>query len=291
MWFRFCCLFCCLWPGLAASAQTSTPGTTIFALPDYPGVIPNLDCSLLDGSIKVIGEDRKDLLITLETADSPENPEHQKQVKQAEALGLKEVLVGHRGEGTLDNYYIDISPHTPEQGVVVTLRVPRLFNLALNVIGEGSIEVSNVIGILEIDTIKGDIVLEQVGGNVNAHSIHGNVSVSLGTAYGLTDGGSVFSYSGKVHFTMPSDMPAAISVIAMQGKLFSDFDQTWTIERFSDSLFDERIHYLTHLAMGITHTLTVGNGQGPKYIVNATENDVFVKKGPPRTRTKSGKEI
>ena len=163
-----------------------------------------------NGGIKVIGEDRTDVLIRSCVQAWGSNDE------VARAI-VSNIRVNTSGIVKADG---------PEDGWSVSYeaRVPKDSNLKLNA-HNGGISIKSVEGSLEFETTNGGVSLTNVAGDVRGKTTNGGVNVSLyGNSWRGT-GLDVATTNGGVNLTVPQGYAANIETGTVNGGFKSDIPE------------------------------------------------------------------
>ncbi len=162
-----------------------------------------------NGGIKVVGENRADILIrACVQAWAKSEEEAQNSVK---SVRIETGSVIQASNTTDDNWSVSYQ-----------ILVPRNTNLKLTA-NNGGISIDSVEGNLEFETKNGGVSVKNVGGNVRGRTQNGGVKVSLsGNAFNGS-GLDVETKNGGVKLELPSNYAANIETGTVNGGFKSDF--------------------------------------------------------------------
>jgi hypothetical protein len=186
----------------------------------YPGKPYSLKANLVEGSIKVMSYDGKDIIINVTPVEGEEE-EGSKAVEN----GMKRISVSGGYEVTAkeaDNT-ITISTGNPMKTVNLDLKIPQDVKLKLGTVNNGSIVVENIRGELEVSNVNDEIRLLNISGSVVANTVNGDVTVT----FSAVDPKAPMAFStlnGDVSVTLPADTKANLKLKSDMGDVFTDFD-------------------------------------------------------------------
>lgn len=162
-----------------------------------------------NGGIKVIGEDRSDILVrACVQAWAKTEGEAQSAVR---SIRIETGSIIQASETGADN-----------SSVSFELRVPRSTNLKLTA-NNGGISIDSVNGNLEFETKNGGVKLNSVGGSVKGRTQNGGVKVSLAGNAWNGSGLDVETQNGGVKLELPKNYAANIETGTVNGGFTSDF--------------------------------------------------------------------
>lgn len=179
-----------------------------------------LKVEIINGSIKVVGYDGKDIMIDAVSIDKNE-----KKTNKERADGMRRIATNSGFELTAKEHNNTVTVGIDKVNIVVniTIKVPRKFSLKLSTINEGNILVENVNGNLEVSNINGNIKLKSVAGSVVANTINDDIVVNFTNITANTPM-AFTSLNGDVDITFPATIRANVKLKSEMGEVFSDFD-------------------------------------------------------------------
>jgi hypothetical protein len=214
------------------SAQSETKEQLTVPLSD-PGKPYKLDVGLVNGSIKVVGYEGKDILIDVQSGS--EKPRKNKEGVNVNVNGNKDHGSTTGMKRINSNSGLDVSAEEKNNKVTVhsdswkgaitlIIKVPQnASSIKLRTVNDGDISVSNVSGELEISNVNGAIRLTDISGSAVANTVNGNVVVNFKNidskaAMAFT------SLNGNVDVTFPAGLKANLKLKSDMGEMFTDFD-------------------------------------------------------------------
>jgi hypothetical protein len=185
-----------------------------------PGKPYTLKVHLVEGSIKVVSYDGKDIIINVTPKEGEEEGE-----SKATENGMKRISTSGGYEITAkeaDNT-ITVNNSNPNKAVNLDLKIPQDVKLKLGTVNNGNIEVENVRGEVEVNNVNDEIKLTNISGSVVANTVNGDVTVT----FNMVDPKAPMAFStlnGDVKVTLPADTKANLKLKSDMGDVFSDFD-------------------------------------------------------------------
>lgn len=184
-----------------------------------PGQPYTLKVHLVEGSIKVVSYEGKDILINVTSGTDEEEKSN------AIENGMKRISKSGGYEVTAkeaDNT-VTVSTSNPNKEINLDLKIPQDVKLKLGTVNNGDIEVENVRGELEVNNVNDKITLTNISGSVVANTVNGDVTVS----FIMVDPKAPMAFStlnGDVRVTLPADTKANLKLKSDMGEVYSDFD-------------------------------------------------------------------
>jgi hypothetical protein len=200
---------------VAAPTPMGQPETITVPL-SRPGEPISMRIDMLSARIEVIGEERKDVALTVTL--------HGGRRKIVTPSGAK-TLAG--GGGALEinerDNRVSIENDGPPNPITIVARVPQRAKLDLSTVNEGEITVRNIIGDLQLENPDGPITATNINGSVIAESVNAPIVVGLTTvASGAAT--SVSSLNGDITLTLPTNVKAELHLDSGRGEIVSDFE-------------------------------------------------------------------
>jgi hypothetical protein len=191
-----------------------------------------LDVRLVNGSIRVSGEDGPDVQVEARRrvraesqADlaAAEREVRLDFVEETDRVGAAVAENGRPVCGEPQDRSRDGWRRRPyEVTFDLAIRVPRGTRLRLCTINGGEIHVAGTAGDFEITNVNGRITMEGIGGSGAAETVNGTVSVSFRDA---PRAASRFkTVNGDVEVIVPDGLAADLAMKTFNGGLFTDFD-------------------------------------------------------------------
>jgi hypothetical protein len=183
-----------------------------------PGAPVQLEVSLPNGTLEVVGSDTREVIVVFGESDEagrggePEKVDGMYRIPNR-SFGLTAEAEGNR---------VEVGGGWGEE-VAVRIEVPRRTSMSLSSISGESLTVRGVEGDLEINCINGDIEARDVTGSVIAHSTNGDITVVL-AGLGARKPMSFITFNGDIDVTFPSGFASDLRISSMQGEIYSDFE-------------------------------------------------------------------
>ncbi|MBS1663362.1 MAG: DUF4097 family beta strand repeat protein [Bacteroidetes bacterium] len=234
-----------------------------------PGKPCKLEAHVLDGSIKVIGYEGKDVVIDV-FGDSARRRE------EAGSGGMRRI---GGGSG------MEVSAHESNNTVTINsglstiaglvIKVPQnLSSLKLGGVNHGEMSVSNVSGKLEINTVNGPITLKDISGSVVANTVSGSVVVTFKTV----DPNAAMAFStlsGQVDVTFPAELKSNVKLKTDQGGIFTDFDIA--VDKTAPNVKKTESGHMYKI---VVDEWVYGkiNGGGPEMMMKTMTGNIYIRK-------------
>ena len=253
---------------ISAAAQDGNKEQLVVPLND-PGKPYKLNVNLVNGSIKIVGYDGKDIMIDGETEGG------RKREERSES-GMRK-LNSHTLSiaAQVKNNQVNVYTEQPNIHIQLTLKIPKgAENIKVETVNDGDIEVSNTSGEMEINNTNGSIKLSNVSGSVVANTVNGDVTATFTTI----DPKAPMAFSttnGNVDVTFPSTLKANVRFKSEQGDVFTDFDIS----------VDKRQPETERTKEGSMYRLNVKDwiygkigGGGPEIMMNNLNGNIYARK-------------
>jgi hypothetical protein len=200
----------------AGSALTQNKPEVITVPLSRPGDPIALEIDLLSARIEVIGEDRKDVQLSIAVVGG------ERKIKTPS--GTK-TLSGSGGgidvEEDDNSISVESDSHTSKFDIIA--RIPRRADLDLSTVQDGEIVVRDVTGALELENVNGKITATNINGSVIAESV--NEAISIGFSGISTSGATALSsLNGDITVALPPNAGVELRVDSSQGAIESDFE-------------------------------------------------------------------
>jgi DUF4097 and DUF4098 domain-containing protein YvlB len=180
-----------------------------------PGEPVTLEIELMSARIEVIGEDRKDVQLSIAMAGGErriKTPSGMKTLTGGGALSVEE------SDNTVS---VDSDTHTGKFEVVA--RVPRRADLHLSTVQDGGIVVRDITGTLELENVNGKIEATNIDGSVIAESVNESIRVAF-SSIGKSGATALTSLNGDITVSFPATTGAELRIDNAAGEIESDFD-------------------------------------------------------------------
>ena len=200
----------------AAPAPAQIQPETITIPLSRPGEPMSMSIDILSAHIEVIGEERKDVALTVTLSGGRR--------KIVTPSGAKMLSGGGSGlEISERDNRVSIESDAPPSPITIVARVPRRAQLNLSTVNDGAITVRDIVGDLELENINGPITATNINGSVIAESVNNPIAVGLAAvvAGGAT---SLSSLNGDITLTLPASAKAELHLDTSRGEMVSDFE-------------------------------------------------------------------
>ena len=273
--------------GAAAVAQAQEDGadrlTVPFSDPARPGVIR---VGLLNGSIRIVGHDAKEVLLEARVRSEDEGDAHEVHVGdegadesgRSRSAGMRRLRNTATGlEVEEEGNVMEVRAEAMNRTVDVALKVPRRTSLELNTVNDGDITVESVEGDIEVNNTNGAVTLTNVSGSVVAHALNEDVVVRF-VKVDPKKSMSFSSLNGDIDVTLPADVRANVRVKSDNGDVFTDFDMQ--MERRNPSVEETKEKakgkkYRVRVDSSMSGTL---NGGGQELRFETFNGSIYIRK-------------
>jgi DUF4097 and DUF4098 domain-containing protein YvlB len=252
---------------LAGKTQAQTDNKQQVTVPlSEPGKPCKVKVEALNGSIKVVGYEGKEVLVEVEA---------EKRDEPVSSGGMRRI----GGGGTEVTAQEDNNVVTINAGIShilsIYVKVPaNASEVKASTVNDGNIVVDNISGQIEINNVNGWIHCENVSGSVVANTVNGDVTVGFKSVN--PQAAMAFStLNGKVDVTFPGDLKAKVKLKAEQGDVFSDFDVA--VDKGQTSAEKPRGDHMYKITIDDWVYGTI-NGGGPEIMMKTTNGNVYVRK-------------
>jgi hypothetical protein len=238
-----------------------------------PGKPYTLKVQLVQGSIKVISYEGKDIVINVSDPESNDNEKKERTnqggMRRIYSAGSYEISAKES-----DNT-VTVTSNSPLKTLNLQLKIPQDVKLKVSTVNNGIIEVENVKGELEVNNTNGAIKLINISGSVVANTINGNVTVSFLSV----DPKAPMAFStlnGDVNVTFPADTRANLKLKTDYGEIYSDFDIDIDKTQPKATKTNEANMYKIKMEGWVQGKI---NGGGPEMLMKNMHGNIYVKKG------------
>jgi hypothetical protein len=199
----------------AAAAQMQ-PETINIPL-SRPGEPISLNIDILSARMEVIGEERKDVELTITLSSGRR--------KIVTPSGAKTLSGGGAGlEISERDNRVSVEQDMPTPNpITIVARVPRRAKLDLSTVNESEIVVRDIVGDLQLENVNGPITATNITGSVIAESVNNPIKVGL-SAVAAGAATSLSSLNGDITLTLPAAARAEFHLDTARGEITSDFE-------------------------------------------------------------------
>jgi len=251
--------------------------TVPFSDPARPGTIR---VGLLNGSIRVVGYEGKDVQLTarVRSDGSEVENDHDDDSQRAKSAGMRRL---HNTSTGLvveeDDNIMEVQIEGMNRTVDVTLKVPHRISLELNTTNDGDINVDGVEGEFEVNNTNGPVTLTNVSGSVVAHALNEDLVVRF-LKVDPKKSMSFSSMNGDIDVTLPAAVKADVRIKSDNGEIYTDFDIQMSqhsprVEETKERTKGKK--YQVRVDNSMTGSL---NGGGPELRFESFNGNIYIRK-------------
>lgn len=193
-----------------------------------PGKPYKLNVGLINGSIKVVGYEGKDVTIDITTEDRKGKDRDRDRDRRdgGSSSGMKRINAGNGMDVSAQekNNSVVINTDSYRGSVNLVIKVPQLqATMHLSAINDGDITVDNVSGEFEVSNINGAVTMTNISGSAVVNGLNHNIKVSFKSI----DPKAAMAFSslnGNIDVTFPAVLKANVKLKTDRGEMFTDFD-------------------------------------------------------------------
>ena len=229
----------------------------------------SLEVSIQRGSINVVGTNRSDVLIKYTSLVNKR--QNSKEMKN----GMKRIFNGAIDlQASEHNNQIEVDSDSWNNGIKLTIEVPKTFDLELDTHNGGNIVVENVTGNVVLENHNGGITAKRMAGTVTANTHNGTILVELNSVTPNIPM-SFITYNGNVDVSLPSSVKADFKLKSNRGEIYSGFDVSLSkaapVKKTVSKSGTYRV-YIDDWVRGKT------NGGGPEIVMQNYNGDIYIRK-------------
>jgi hypothetical protein len=176
-----------------------------------------LDVSSMNGGIRIIGEDRKDVLIDARVeawADST-----------SEASGILREVQIQSADGSIRDKGPNFHWGTRGYGISYTIHAPHQISAELKTMN-GGIGLAHLDGVLKFDTTNGGVDLTDLAGNVSGSTVNGGLDIALSGDRWRGEGLHAETTNGGITLNLPESYAAHLETGTVNGGIEVNFPVT-----------------------------------------------------------------
>ena len=258
--------------GTLSRVMAQTKGTQELTVPlSEPGKPVTLIAHLVDGSIKVIGYDGKDVIVLVHI-DSTKDEDN------GESEGLKRINTNGGVDVRVDenDNVVHINVGMPQRRLQgLTIKVPKnTSRVDVGTVNGGDISVTDVSGKVEISNVNGAITATGISGSVVANTVNGDVVVKF-KSVDEKAAMAFASLNGKIDVSLPADAKANLKLKSDNGQMYSDFDIAIDKTEPKVETNNEGHYHQIKIEDWITGKI---NGGGSEIMMKSTFGAVYIRK-------------
>src|SRR6201991_2861008 len=253
-------------------AQTAVKEQLVVPLSE-PGKPYKVTVHVLNGSIKVVGYEGKEIVIDVFGDSTRKHRDRE----DGESSGGMHRIGGGSG--------LEVSAQENDNVVTVngglsklsgiSLKVPsNLTSLQLHAVNDGNITVSNVSGELEINNVNGSITVKDVSGSVVANTVNGPVVVTF-KSIDVKAPMAFSTLNGNVDVTFPADFKSNLKLKTDQGGVYTDYEIVVDKSQPQVKKTEENHMYRLNVDSWIYGKI---NGGGPEMMMKTMTGSIYIRK-------------
>jgi len=274
--------------GLKVNGQQSQSEQLTVPLSE-PGKPYKLHVSLLNGSIKIVGYEGKDIMIDAtpggkrqERKEKEDGPNVNTNVNingnRESSNGMRRLSnAGHGMDISAEekSNRVTVNSNSWSKAVTLTIKVPMTgATLNLGTTNDGDITVTNVNGEMEITNTNGGIILTNVSGSAVANTVNGNMVASFKSV----DPKAPMAFTtlnGKVDVSFPADVKLSLKAESERGEVYSDFDVELDKTAPKVNRTAEKGMFRLNVEDWVRGKI---NGGGPEVLMKTMNGNIYVRK-------------
>ena len=257
-----------------------------------PGKPFKLNVSLLNGSIKVISYEGKDIIIDVQAGSMTEkksmklskggatmnmNVDVNTNTERSSSNGMKRINGGNNFDVSAEEKNNRVTVHSDswKGAITLTIKVPQSeATLKLGTVNDGDISVTNVNGEMEISNTNGAIHLNNVSGSVVANTVNGPVVATFKTI----DPKAAMAFTtlnGNVDVTFPATFKGNVKLKSDMGEMYTDFDIETDKSQAKVNRTSQGGMYRVNTENWIYGKI---NGGGPEMMMKNMNGNIYIRK-------------
>lgn len=273
------------------NAQTETKEQLIVPLSE-PGKPFKLNVGILNGSIKVVTYEGKDVIIDVQSGSERVSDKKNKGGSQVHvntninttiggagnaSNGMKKINAGNGLDISAEekNNRITVHSNSFKGSVTLTIKVPQSeAALKLSTVNNGDISVTNVSGEMEISNTNGGVYLTNISGSAVANALNSSVVVSFKSI----DPKAAMAFStlnGNIDVTFPASLKANVKLKSDMGEMFTDFDIEADKSQPKVSRTNQSGMYRVNVENWVYGKINTG---GPELMMKTMNGNIYIRK-------------
>ena len=253
-----------------------------------PGKPFKLNVGLVNGSIKVVSYEGKDIVIDIQSGSMTEkkarkanrdgvNVNVNVNTEKNNANGMKKINAGNAFDVSAEEKNNRVTVHSDswKGAITLTIKVPQSdATLKLGTVNDGDIDVTNVNGEMEISNTNGAIHLTNVSGSVVANTVNGPVVATFKTI----DPKAAMAFTtlnGNVDVTFPASFKANLKLKSDMGEMYTDFDMETDKSQAKVNRTNQNGMYRVNTENWIYGKI---NGGGPEMLMKNMNGNIYIRK-------------
>ncbi|MFL9483884.1 hypothetical protein ACI6Q2_13990 [Chitinophagaceae bacterium LWZ2-11] len=156
-----------------------------------------------------------------------------------------------------------------------TIKVPFNSNLCVSTVNRGNVDVKDVYGALKVNNVNGGITIVNAKGTTNARTINGPLTINYLSI--PPDASSYFSLNGTLKVTYPSSLSADLEFKSMNGKFYTDFENTEVLPSKVVKLESKKDEGSTVYKLSKSSQIRIGSG-GKDFKFETLNGNIYIQK-------------
>lgn len=252
----------------AAFTRAQAQNEKIVVELSQPGKPYTVELRLVQGSIHVVKNSGKELIIEAASGNRASAPAQKEGMRKISSGGSFDITVKEAGNK------VQINPGLPLSITNITLHVPDNGSFKLSTVNAGDIKVDQISGEFEVSNVNGRIFLNKVSGSAVANTTNGEITATFNQV--TPDTPMAFStLNGKIDLSFPASFKANIKAKSDQGDIFSDFEIGFLKDDPKVVRTHEKGYTRIEASRWVTGTL---NGGGPEVMMKTVNGNIFIRK-------------
>ena len=257
-----------------------------------PGKPFKLDVGLINGSIRVVSYEGKDIVIDVQAGSMTEkkaqklnrtgvnvdvNVDVNSNTEKSSSNGMKRINGGNGFDVSAEEKNNKVIVHSDswKAGISLTIKVPQSdATLKLSTVSNGDISVTNVNGEMEISNVNGAIHLTNVSGSAVANTVNGPVIATFKSI----DPKAAMAFStlnGNVDVSFPASFKANLKLKSDMGEMYTDFDMETDKSQAKVNRTNQNGMYRVNTENWIYGKI---NGGGPEMMMKNMHGNIYIRK-------------
>lgn len=257
-----------------------------------PGKPFKLNVSLVNGTIRVVSYEGKDVVVDVQSGSMTEkkslklqkggatvnlNIDVNTNTERGSSNGMKKINAGNNFDVSAEEKNNRVTVHSDswKGAVTLTIKVPQSeATLKLHTTNDGDVSVTNVNGEMEVSNTNGGIYLTNVSGSVVANTVNGPVVATFKTI----DPKAAMAFStlnGNVDVTFPASLKANLKLKSDMGEMYTDFDMETDKSQAKVNRTSQGGMYRVNTEAWIYGKI---NGGGPEMMMKNMNGNIYIRK-------------
>mgnify|MGYP000981623361 CR=1 FL=1 len=172
------------------------------------------------------------------------------------------------------NNVVEIQSDSWMQRLMLTIKVPKNFNLHITTTNSGNIKIDNIDGYLEIENMTGSIEAKEISGSAVLNTFNGSIKID----FDKIDPDKTMSFStmmGDIELKLPATSKTTLKMKTDGGEIYTDFDMKVLQNNPKIDKESRGGTYKVSLTKWIFGEI---NGGGQEYTLQSMNGNFFIRK-------------